>query len=152
MSPARNADRARGRRFAFQFLCLRDADSLAALARGGLDDELAAFEGTYASIGEGGVPGEDALRFGRGLVADLAENLADLSTMAAGCCDRGNFGRLGGVERTLLLMGGLEIRLRDDAPGAVVINEYVNLAKEFGDERTPPFVNGVLDRLLKEGP
>ena len=35
-------------------------------------------------------------------------------------------------------------------PNSVVINEYINLAKEFGSEKTPAFINGVLDGLAKE--
>ena len=35
----------------------------------------------------------------------------------------------------------------DDVPVSVSINEAVNLAKEFGGENSPRFVNGILGRI-----
>ena len=38
---------------------------------------------------------------------------------------------------------------RDHAPGKVVINEAVQLAKLYSNPNAPSFVNGVLDKVLK---
>lgn len=37
-----------------------------------------------------------------------------------------------------------------DTPGRVAVNEAVVLAKRYGDRNSPRFVNGVLDRLMRE--
>ena len=54
------------------------------------------------------------------------------------------------VDRNLLRLAFYEMH-RCETPPKVVINEAVELAKEFGSERSPGFVNGVLDKLMREG-
>ncbi|MBI5155047.1 transcription antitermination factor NusB [Candidatus Poribacteria bacterium] len=58
--------------------------------------------------------------------------------------------RLNAPDRALLQLGTAEILFMDDVPGRVSINEYIELAKRYGDDKSPAFVNGVLDRILKE--
>jgi|SRR5690606_9879782 len=52
-------------------------------------------------------------------------------------------------DRAILYLGTFEL-LHTDVPAAVVINESVELAKEFGSERSSKFINGVLSTLNKE--
>jgi len=58
--------------------------------------------------------------------------------------------RLYSVDRNILRMAIYELLYRKDVPAEVVINEAVELAKAFGTEKSPAFVNGVLDKILKE--
>ena len=51
------------------------------------------------------------------------------------------------VDRSLLRMAAYEMRSVDEVPISVSINEAVNLAKEFGGEDSPRFVNGILGRI-----
>ena len=53
------------------------------------------------------------------------------------------------TDRNGLRMAGFEI-LHSDTPGRVAVNEAVVLIKRYGDRNSPRFVNGILDRLLKE--
>jgi len=57
--------------------------------------------------------------------------------------------QLDGVERAILRMGAFELTHRQDIPWRVVINEYVELAREFGAEQSHKYVNGVLDKLAR---
>lgn len=52
------------------------------------------------------------------------------------------------VDRNVLRLAHHEI-VRGGVPARVAINEAVELAKEFGGEKSPAFVNGVLDRLFR---
>ncbi len=52
------------------------------------------------------------------------------------------------VDRAILRLAWFELATQRNAP-AIVINEAVELAKQFSDERAPAFINGVLDRLAK---
>jgi N utilization substance protein B len=52
------------------------------------------------------------------------------------------------VDRALLRLAHYEIA-SGHAPPKVVINEAVELAKEYGSEQSPAFINGVLDKLAK---
>ncbi|MGB7325161.1 MAG: transcription antitermination factor NusB, partial [Rubripirellula sp.] len=55
------------------------------------------------------------------------------------------------VDRNVLRLGGYEI-LFGDTPGRVAVNESILLAKRYGDKNSPRFINGILDRLMKDGP
>ena len=56
--------------------------------------------------------------------------------------------RQGAVDRSLLRLAHHEMSATLTHP-KIVVNEAVELAKEFGSERSPAFVNGLLDRVLK---
>ena len=53
------------------------------------------------------------------------------------------------IERAILRMGAFELTHRDDVPWRVVINECVELAREFGAEQSHRYVNGILDNLAR---
>jgi N utilization substance protein B len=55
--------------------------------------------------------------------------------------------RMGKVDLTILRLAVYELRFDDDIPGKVAINEAVELAKKFGGDDSPGFVNGVLAKL-----
>lgn len=55
--------------------------------------------------------------------------------------------RMGKVELTLLRLAVYEMRYEEDIPVKVAINEAVELAKKYGTEDSPSFVNGVLGKL-----
>jgi N utilization substance protein B len=57
--------------------------------------------------------------------------------------------RMARVDRTLLRMAVWEMKYRDDIPARVTINEAIELAKRFGAEEAPAFVNGLLDSALR---
>lgn len=52
------------------------------------------------------------------------------------------------VDRSILRLAVWELAT-GNAPGAVVINEAVRLAKEFSTAESPAFVNGVLDAIAR---
>jgi len=58
--------------------------------------------------------------------------------------------RLHSVDRNILRLAIYELLYREDIPPEVAINEAVELAKKYGTERSPAFINGILDRILKE--
>src|SRR5699024_2284419 len=51
-------------------------------------------------------------------------------------------------EKTLLSIATFEIKYLDDIPEHVSINEAVELAKKYGEEKSGSFVNGVLSKLI----
>lgn len=57
--------------------------------------------------------------------------------------------RMAITDRNVMRMAGYEI-LHAETPGRVAVNEAVVLIKRYGDKNSPRFVNGILDRLLKE--
>ncbi|MFF2133037.1 transcription antitermination factor NusB [Streptomyces olivochromogenes] len=51
------------------------------------------------------------------------------------------------VDRNILRLGAYELIWVDGTPDAVVLDEAVQLAKEFSTDESPSFVNGLLGRL-----
>jgi len=60
--------------------------------------------------------------------------------------------RMPAVDRNVLRLGTYELIWEDDVPDAVVLDEAVQLAKEFSTDESPSFVNGLLGRLLELKP
>ena len=57
------------------------------------------------------------------------------------------FSRLSQVELAILRLGAYELRMQNEVPPAVVIDEAVELSKKFGAEGSYKFVNALLDKL-----
>lgn len=56
--------------------------------------------------------------------------------------------RMPGVDRTILRMAVFELVYQAELPHAVIMDEAVELSKEFGTEHSSRFVNGVLSGIL----
>lgn len=56
-------------------------------------------------------------------------------------------GRMGKVDLTLIRLAVYEMKYDDDIPTGVAINEAVELAKKFGQDNSPSFINGVLAKF-----
>lgn len=57
--------------------------------------------------------------------------------------------RLMTIDRLCLRMALAELRYFPDVPLRVTLDEYIELARLFGDDDSPKFINGVLDRLAR---
>lgn len=58
--------------------------------------------------------------------------------------------RMGRVDLTIIRLALYEILHDENVPTRVAINEAVEIAKKFGGDDSPSFINGVLARLVKE--
>ncbi len=57
--------------------------------------------------------------------------------------------RLDAVLRAILRAGFFELRFEQTTPHPIIINDYVDVAKEFFEGREPAFINGALDKGAK---
>lgn len=55
--------------------------------------------------------------------------------------------RMGKVDLTLIRLAVYEIRYEDEIPFKVSVNEAVELAKKYGTDGSPAFVNGILAKF-----
>ncbi|GAA1517532.1 N utilization substance protein B [Streptomyces agglomeratus] len=76
--------------------------------------------------------------------AQYADRIEDL--MATYAVDW-EIDRMPVVDRNILRLGTYELVWMDETPDAVVIDEAVQLAKEFSTDDSPSFVNGLLGRF-----
>lgn len=58
--------------------------------------------------------------------------------------------RISPVSRAIIRLASYELMFMSDIPGRVSINEAIELAKKFDDEKSYSFVNGVLNALAEE--
>jgi transcription antitermination factor NusB len=58
--------------------------------------------------------------------------------------------RLSQVDKSILRLSVYHLRFCSDIPPKVTINEAIELAKKFGTDKSPSFVNGVLDGVLRK--
>lgn len=56
--------------------------------------------------------------------------------------------RMGKVELTILRLALFEMKHDEDVPEKVAINEAVELAKKYGGDDAPAFINGILAKLV----
>lgn len=54
------------------------------------------------------------------------------------------------IDRAVLEIGIYEVVYSQEVPPVVAINEAVEIAKEFGDNSSPKFINGVLSNVMKK--
>lgn len=78
---------------------------------------------------------------------EILEKLDEIDSMLSTAASGWTLSRMGKVELTVLRLAVYEMHFDDDIPIKVAINEAVELAKEFGGDETPGFVNGVLAKL-----
>ena len=60
------------------------------------------------------------------------------------------FTRLSTVDKSILRLSVYQLKFCRDIPPKVVINEAIELAKKFSTDKSPAFINGVLDAVLKK--
>jgi N utilization substance protein B len=64
--------------------------------------------------------------------------------------DNWTLSRMTVIDRNLLRMAASELLYSKSVPPKVAIDEAVEIAKKFGTADSPNFINGILDRILKE--
>jgi N utilization substance protein B len=82
-------------------------------------------------------------------VRGIAETLAKVDEHIAKASAHWRVERMARVDRNVLRLGAWELANRADVPRAVVLDEAIELAKEFGTEESSAFVNGVLNRIAE---
>jgi N utilization substance protein B len=90
----------------------------------------------------------DAIYF-RELLVGVSMNSAELDELMTPFLSR-PMNDLDLVEKAILRLSTFELLKRQDVPYKVVINESIELAKDFGAEDSHKFVNGVLDKIVSK--
>lgn len=92
---------------------------------------------------------EPLVEFARSLLAGVRRNRNELDALLSDVAENWTLDRMAATDRNVLRLGAYEI-LYTETPDRVAINEAVELAKRFGAKQSAQFVNGILDRFLKE--
>ena len=93
---------------------------------------------------------EEGIEFTQSLVSGVLQYREQLDSIIGKIAPDWPVDQLAAVDRNVLRMAIYELLVAKDTPTKVVINEAVELAKLFGSDSAPRFVNGVLGTLVKE--
>lgn len=85
--------------------------------------------------------------FARKIVSGIEPIRNELDNFIAEHAPEWPIDQISTIDRNLLRIALWEMAATDDTPVKVAINEAIELAKKFGSESTPRFVNGVLGSL-----
>ncbi len=143
MSRVRSASRHRSRQAALQVLYAIDL----ARRRARPDPRTAAQEAFEDAVDHFELP-EGARAFAKELVTGVAANLDALDALVSAHSAHWRVDRMGAVDRNVLRLATYELA-HSDTPTEVVIDEAVELARCFGSDASPAFVNGVLDAVAR---
>jgi N utilization substance protein B len=91
---------------------------------------------------------EGARAFAKELLCGVTAHRSDLDAALSEHARNWRMDRMAVVDRNVLRLAAFEI-LYTDTPAEVAIDEAVTLARRFGSEPSPGFVNGVLDGLAR---
>ena len=90
--------------------------------------------------------------FAGDIVANALENFVSIDTIISELAPDWPLMQIPIVDRNILRMAIAElVWCKEKVPEKVVLNEAVELAKRFGSESSPSFVNGVLGSYMKVG-
>ena len=140
MTQSRKTPRRLERVFAFKVLyglCFAPAASEAELLR--------AFQ--LSPDRPAGMENEDS--FAWSLCFGVWKHQDELDRAIASLSENWRVERMGKVEVTLLRLAMFELTRQKDVPPKVAINEAIELSKQFGDDKSRGFVNGILDAAAK---
>ena len=95
---------------------------------------------------------DDYFSYAIELVDGIIEKKEVIDSMIRELVDNWEFSRIAKADLALLRVAIYEIQYRLDIPPVVVIDETLEISKEFSTENSKKFLNGVLDKVLAQIP
>ena len=89
------------------------------------------------------------VEFAQSLLSGVRRNRGELDQLLGERAENWSVQRMAVIDRNILRLGAFEM-IYTDTPERVVINEALELAKRYGARQSSQFVNGILDRLLRD--
>lgn len=129
--------RRQSRELVIQFLYLIEMNE------GEVQDQLKLFWESHPTA-------EDVQSFTEEILKDTFDHKEAIDARLEKYSDNWTLSRMTVIDRNLLRMAASEILYSTTVPPKVAIDEAVEIAKRFGSEDSPNFINGILDRILKE--
>ena len=93
---------------------------------------------------------EDVENFMKELVVSLIDKIEEIDEIIQKFSDHWVLDRMTVIDRNILRMGTCELLFIFSTPPKVVINEAIDIAKKYGNEDSPEFINGILDKVYNE--
>ena len=94
------------------------------------------------------VPQDPDLEYIRKKYMDVSARVEEIDRKLDEVTEGWSVKRMGKVDLTIIRLAVYEMKYDDDIPVSVAINEAVELAKRYGSENSPAFINGVLAKMI----
>lgn len=95
-------------------------------------------------------PSDESADFARALFIKTMEKKSDLDQVIESLLENWDPQRVSLVDRNILRFALAEVLYFPDVPGRVIIDEAIEVAHRFSSEDAGRFVNGLVDRFVKE--
>jgi len=92
---------------------------------------------------------DELAEFARLIIFGVIPRIHDLDEMIAKYAPEWPLDQVAAIDRNILRMAFWEFAVQRETPLKVAINEAVELAKQFGSDSAPRFINGVLGSLAE---
>lgn len=93
--------------------------------------------------------GKSVKNFALGLLTGILDNQSALDAKITEKSPNWSISRMSKIDLCIIRLATFELLFRDDIPRSVTINEAIEIAKKFGSEESPAFVNGILDEISR---
>lgn len=93
-----------------------------------------------------------AKAFAQELLTGLLDKSSELDERISAKSPNWSISRMAKIDLAIIRLAAYELIYRDDIPKNVTINEAIEIAKKFGSEESPAFVNGILDEISRTLP
>lgn len=93
---------------------------------------------------------EKTLLFARDLLAGTLECRGEIDGRIEAAAENWTLPRMAAVDRNVLRLASYELLMRPDTPAHVVIDEAIEIVRKYSTEEATRFVNGILDRIMRE--
>lgn len=93
--------------------------------------------------------GDSAAAFCQDLVSGAIGHQGEIDATISNLAVDWSIDRLANVDRNILRIALYELMHRQDIPESVAISEAVEIAKEYGDDNSGRFVNGILGQFAR---
>ncbi len=168
------SSRRRGREIALQILCLLERqpelnsdDGLTLYFQHLLGSDLDVADGADGEPGDAAIAGAvkaakaspsqplspallELRRFVEELVHGVYDHQAELDSLLSRCSRNWRLARMSWVDRNLLRLACYELVFALGTPVRVILHQAIELARRYSTSESPGFVNGVLDRAMRE--
>ncbi|MEK6625758.1 MAG: transcription antitermination factor NusB [Bdellovibrionota bacterium] len=142
-----------GREFAFRFLYQWEVTNPASASppqNEALDTAIEFFQHIFIDENENAISiDQRGITFARQLIAQVFSKNLEIEECLTKFLKFKGPNSTNKVDLALLKLGTCELLFFCDTPYKVVINEAINLAKQYGPQDSPSFINGVLDKVAR---
>ena len=92
----------------------------------------------------------DIVEYARSILSGVKRENEKIDAYIGQACENWRMDRITYVDKGIMRLSVYEMLFSSDVPPKVAIDEALELAKKYGSEDSREFINGVLDRIMRE--